>query len=105
MKSQLSSRYFSRFQSYVEAEGGEVRQSRSGGFGGVVVHDVRTMGEVQLQIGADVATLRDVAVSLPSENVGNVLLESNDGSVGVDLLVASDVVTFDLEKMFYRIDK
>lgn len=105
VKSQLSSRYFSRFQPYVEAEGGQIRQSRSGGFGGVVMHDVRTLGEVQLQIGAERAILRDVAVSLPTEDGGNVLMESGDGSVGVDLLAASDVVTFDLEKMFYRIDK
>lgn len=106
VKSQFSSRYFSRFQPYVEAEAGEVEQSRSGGFGGEVVQDVRNLQEVQLQIGAGAATLHNVAVSLPSsDEMGRAVLESGDGSAGVDLLAASEVVSFDLEKMFYRIDR
>ncbi len=106
VKSQLSSRYFSRFQPYVEAEAGEVEQSRSGGFGGVVVRDVRPLSEVRLQIGTGAVTLHNVAVSLPStEEMGSAVLESGDGSAGVDLLTASEEVSFDLEKMFYRIDK
>ena len=106
VKSQLSPRYFSRFHSYVEAEAGEVEQSRSGGFGGVVVRDARPIGEVQLQIGAAAATLHNIYVSLPpTGEAAFTALESGDGSAGVDLLAASEVVTFDLEKMFYRIDK
>lgn len=106
VKSQFSPHYFSRFQPYIEAEAGEVEQSRSGGFGGVVVRDARPLGEVQLQIGAAAATLSNIYVSLPPKGeVAFTALESGDGSAGVDLLTASEVVTFDLGKMFYRIDK
>ncbi len=106
VKSDLSSRYYARFQSYVEAEGGEVERSHSGGFGGEVWSDVRTMPRVELQVGERGVTLQQVAVTLPA-SVGNDTppTENYDGSVGVDLLTASKVVTFDLEKMFYRIDK
>ena len=101
VKSELSSRYFSRFQSRVEAEGGDMERSLSGGFGGVVWRDVRTMPRVELQVGGKSITLNNVAVDMPNETPQ----ENYDGSVGVDLLTASDVVTFDLNKMFYRIDK
>jgi hypothetical protein len=61
---------------------------------------------VQLQIGAAAATLSNIYVTLPPKGeTAFTALESGDGSAGVDLLAASEVVTFDLEKMFYRIDK
>lgn len=101
VKSQLSPRYFTRFQSYVEAEGSEVERSRSGGFGGVVWSDVRTMPHVELQVGSKSVKLHKVAVDMPNDTP----MVNYDGAVGMDLLTASDVVTFDLEKMFYRIDK
>lgn len=101
VKSQLSPRYFARFQSHVEAEGSEVERSRSGGFGGVVWSDVRTMPRVELQVGSKSVKLHKVAVDMPNDTPQ----VNYDGAVGVDLLTASDMVTFDLEKMFYRIDK
>ncbi len=101
VKSQLSPRYFSRFQARVEAEGGDVERSRSGGFGGVVWNDVRTMPRVELQVGRKSVKLHKVAVDMPNDTP----LVNYDGSVGVDLLTASEVVTFDLNRMFYRIDK
>ncbi len=101
VKSQLSPRYFARFQSHVEAEGSEVERSRSGGFGGVVWSDVRTMPRVELQVGSKSVNLHKVAVDMPNDTPQ----VNYDGAVGVDLLTASDMVTFDLEKMFYRIDK
>lgn len=101
VKSQLSPRYFTRFQHQVEAEGGDVERSRSGGFGGVVWNDVRTMPQVELQVGGQSVTLHEVAVDMPNGTPQ----VNYDGSVGVDLLTASERVTFDLEKMFYRIDK
>ena len=101
VKSQLSPRYFTRFQHLVEAEGGDVERSRSGGFGGVVWSDVRTMPRVELQVGDNSVKLHKVAVDMPNDTP-----QMNfDGSVGVDLLTASKVVTFNLDKMFYRIDK
>ena len=101
VKSQLSPRYFTRFQHLVEAEGGDVERSRSGGFGGVVWSDVRTMPRVELQVGDKSVKLHKVAVDMPNDTP-----QMNfDGSVGVDLLTASKVVTFNLDKMFYRIDK
>ena len=45
--------------------------------------------------------LHKVAVDMPNDTP----LVSYDGSVGVDLLTASKVVTFNLDKMFYRIDR
>ena len=36
---------------------------------------------------------------------GEPFVEQYDGVAGVDLLSATDVVTFDLKRMFYRIDK
>ena len=101
VKSQLSPRYFTRFQHLVEAEGGDVERSRSGGFVGVVWSDVRTMPQVELQVGDKSVKLHKVAVDMPNDTP-----QMNfDGSVGVDLLTASKVVTFNLDKMFYRIDK
>lgn len=101
VKSQLSPRYFTRFQHQVEAKGGDVERSRSGGFGGVVWSDVRTMPRVELQVGDKSVKLHKVAVDMPNDTP-----QMNfDGSVGVDLLTASKVVTFNLDKMFYRIDK
>ena len=101
VKSQLSSRYFARFQSHVEAEGGDVERSRSGGFGGVVWNDVRTLPQVELQVGSKSVTLHQVAVDMTD---GSALM-NYDGAVGVDLLTASERVSFDLEKMYYRIDR
>lgn len=101
VKSQLSTRYFDRFQRQVEAEGGDVERSRSGGFGGVVWNDVRTLPQVELQVGKSSVMLHQVAVDISDGSQ----LVNYDGSVGEDLLTASERVTFDLEKMFYRIDK
>lgn len=101
VKSQLSTRYFSRFQRQVEAESGDVERSRSGGFGGVVWNDVRTLPQVELQVGSKSVTLHQVAVDMPNDTPQ----VNHDGSVGMDLLTASERVTFDLDKMFYRIDK
>ena len=106
VKSHLSSRYFARFQSLIEAEGGDVERSRSGGFGGVVWSDVRTMPRVALQVGETDVTLRQIAVTMPSSlGDGTPAMEYYDGSAGMDLLTASRCVTFDLNRMFYRIDK
>ncbi len=78
-----------------------MERSRSGGFGGVVWSDVRTMPRVELQMGDKSVKLHKVAVDMPNDTP-----QMNfDGSVGVDLLTASKVVTFNLDKMFYRIDK
>jgi hypothetical protein len=101
VKSQLSSRYFTRFQRQVEAEGGDVERSRSGGFGGVVWNDVRTLPSVELQVGSKRVTLQQVAVDMPNGTPPM----NYDGAVGVDLLTASERVSFDLDKMYYRIDK
>ena len=101
VKSQLSPRYFTRFQHQVEAKGGDVERSRSGGFGGVVWSDVRTMPRVELQVGDKSVKLHKVAVDMPNGTPPM----NYDGAVGVDLLTASKVVTFNLDKMFYRIDK
>ena len=101
VKCQLSSRYFARFQSHVETEGGDVERSRSGGFGGVVWNDVRTLPRVELQVGSKSVTLHQVAVDMTD---GSALM-NYDGAVGVDLLTASERVSFDLEKMYYRIDR
>ena len=101
VKSQLSTRYFARFQRQVEAEGGDVERSRSGGFGGVVWNDVRTLPQVELQVGKRSVMLHQVAVDISDGSS----LVSYDGSAGMDLLTASERVSFDLDKMFYRIDK
>ncbi|MBQ5923529.1 MAG: clan AA aspartic protease, partial [Alistipes sp.] len=101
VKSQLSSRYFTRFQRQVEAEGGDVERSRSGGFGGVVWNDVRTLPSVELQVGSKRVMLQQVAVDMPNGTPPM----NYDGAVGVDLLTASERVSFDLDKMYYRIDK
>lgn len=101
VKSQLSSRYFTRFQRQIEAEGGDVERSRSGGFGGVVWNDVRTLPSVELQVGSKRVMLQQVAVDMPNGTPPM----NYDGAVGVDLLTASERVSFDLDKMYYRIDK
>ena len=101
VKSQLSTRYFDRFQRQVEAEGGDVERSRSGGFGGVVWNDVRTLPQVELQVDKRSVMLHQVAVDISDGSS----LVSYDGSAGMDLLTASKCVTFDLNRMFYRIDK
>ena len=105
-KTQLSSRYYNRFQQRVEQNGGEVERSRSGGFGGVEWRDTRTMPEVEFVVGATAVQLKKVAVNMPIKyEDGEPFVEQYDGVAGVDLLSATDVVTFDLKRMFYRVDK
>ena len=105
-KTLLSSRYYNRFQQRVEQNGGEVERSRSGGFGGVEWRDTRTMPEVEFVVGATAVQLKKVAVNMPIKyEDGEPFVEQYDGVAGVDLLSATDVVTFDLKRMFYRVDK
>ena len=105
-KTQLSSRYYNRFQQRIEQSGGEVERSRSGGFGGVEWRDTRTMPEVEFVVGATAVQLKKVAVNMPIKyEDGEPFVEQYDGVAGVDLLSATDVVTFDLKRMFYRVDK
>lgn len=105
-KTQLSSRYYNRFQQRVEQNGGEVERSRSGGFGGVEWRDTHTMPEVEFVVGTTALRLKKVAVNMPIKyEDGEPFVEQYDGVAGVDLLSATDVVTFDLKRMFYRVDK
>jgi hypothetical protein len=105
-KTRLSSRYYNRFQQRVEQDGGEVTRSRSAGFGGVELCDVRTLPAVEFHIGGQALQLNTVAVALPMlYEDGTPFIERYDGVAGADLLNAADVVTFDLKRMFYRIDK
>ena len=105
-KTILSSRYYNRFQQRVEQSGGEVERSRSGGFGGVEWRDTRTMPEVEFVVGTTALRLKKVAVNMPIKyEDGEPFVEQYDGVAGVDLLSATDVVTFDLKRMFYRVDK
>ena len=105
-KTILSSRYYNRFQQRVEQSGGEVERSRSGGFGGVEWRDTRTMPEVEFVVGTTALRLKKVAVNMPIKyEDGEPFVEQYDGVAGVDLLSAADVVTFDLKRMFYRVDK
>ena len=106
VKTQLSSRYFSRFQSEVETEGGEVERSRSGGFGGVVWCDVRSLPKVKLEIEDKELHLKEVGVNLPTQyEDGEMFVEQYDGAMGVDMITSAEQVTLDLERMFFRIDK
>ena len=105
-KSQLTSRYYNRFKEHVEAEGGEVERSRSGGFGGVTWCDVRVMPKVEFLVAGKTLRLKDVAVNMPTEyEDGTPFVESFDGSAGVDLLTAAESVVFDLNRMYFRIYK
>lgn len=106
VKTQLSSKYFTRFQSKVEAEGGEVERSRSGGFGGVKWCDVRTLPKVKLEVERETLKLDSIAVNLPTNyEDGELFVEEYDGSAGVDFITSAQRVTFDLKRMFFRIDK
>ncbi|MBR6815154.1 MAG: retropepsin-like domain-containing protein [Alistipes sp.] len=106
VKTQLSSKYFTRFQSKVEAEGGEVERSRSGGFGGVKWCDVRTLPKVKLEVERETIKLDSIAVNLPTNyEDGELFVEEYDGSAGVDFITSAQRVTLDLKRMFFRIDK
>lgn len=106
VKTQLSSKYFTRFQSKVEAEGGEVERSRSGGFGGVKWCDVRTLPKVKLEVERETLKLDSIAVNLPTNyEDGEPFVEEYDGSAGVDFITSAQRVTLDLKRMFFRIDK
>lgn len=106
VKTQLSSKYFTRFQSEVEAEGGEVERSRSGGFGGVKWCDVRTLPKVKLEVERETLKLDSIAVNLPTNyEDGELFVEEYDGSAGVDFITSAQRVTLDLKRMFFRIDK
>ncbi len=105
-KTQLSSKFFDRFKSMVEAEGGEVERSRSGGFGGVTWCDVRTLPKVKLEVEGRELALKDVEVNMPTQyEDGSPFKESYDGSMGVDMLSGAEQVTLDLGRMFFRVDK
>ena len=102
----LSSKYFERFRERVEKEGSPVERSRSGGFGGVEWCDVRFMPKIEFEVGGQKLQLKNVSVNMPTHyEDGSPYIEQYDGVVGVDFLTASKVVTFDLNRMFYRIDK
>lgn len=106
VKTRLSSKYFTRFQSKVEAEGGEVERSRSGGFGGVKWCDVRTLPKVKLEVECETLKLDSIAVNLPTNyEDGEPFVEEYDGSAGVDFITSAQRVTLDLKRMFFRIDK
>ena len=106
VKTQLSSKYFTRFQSKVEAEGGEVERSRSGGFGGVKWCDIRTLPKVKLEVDGKALKLDSVAVNLPtSYEDGEPFVEQHDGSAGADFITSAQSTTLDLKRMFFRIDK
>ena len=105
-KSQLTSRYYNRFKEHVEAEGGEVERSRSGGFGGVTWCDVRVMPKVEFLVAGKTLRLKNVAVNMPTKyEDGTPFVERYDGSAGVDLLTAAESVVFDLNRMYFRIYK
>ena len=106
VKTQLSSKYFTRFQAKVEAEGGEVERSRSGGFGGVKWCDIRTLPKVKLEVDGKTLKLDSVAVNLPtSYEDGEPFVEQHDGSAGADFITSAQSTTLDLKRMFFRIDK
>ena len=105
-KTQLSSKYYTRFQQRIEAEGGEVERSRSGGFGGVAWCDIRTMPKIEFEVDDKKLQLKNVAVNMPTQyEDGTPYIEQYDGVVGADFVTARDVVTFDLNRMFFRIDR
>ena len=105
-KTSLSSKYYERFKERVEQEGSEVERSRSGGFGGVVWCDIRFMPKIEFEVGGKKLQLKMVSVNMPTYyEDGTPYVEQYDGVVGVDFLTASKVVTFDLNRLFYRIDK
>lgn len=102
----LSSKYYERFKERVEQNGSKVERSRSGGFGGVEWCDVRFMPKVEFEVGGHALQLKKVSVNMPTKyEDGTPYIEQYDGVVGVDFVTASEVVTFDLKRMFYRIDK
>ncbi|MBO5771275.1 MAG: retropepsin-like domain-containing protein, partial [Alistipes sp.] len=105
-KTALSSKYFERFKERVEQNGSAVERSRSGGFGGVAWCDVRFMPKIEFEVGGQTLQLKKVSVNMPTQyEDGTPYVERYDGVVGVDFLMASEVVTFDLNRLFYRIDK
>ena len=105
-KTRLSSRYYNRFQQRVEQNGGEVTRSRSAGFGGVELCDVLTLPAVEFKVGGQALQLSTVTVALPMlYEDGTPFIEQYDGAAGADLMNAAAVVTFDLKRMFFRIDK
>lgn len=106
VKTHLSSRYFNRFQAKIEAEGGEVERSRSGGFGGVKWCDIRTLPKVKLEVDGKTLKLDSIAVNLPtSYEDGEPFVEQHDGSAGADFITSAQSTTLDLKRMFFRIDK
>ena len=105
-KTYLSSRYYNRFTERVEQEGSDVERSRSGGFGGVEWCDIRTLPKVEFDVCGQALQVEKVAVTMPIKyEDGTPYIEPYDGVVGVDFLTAREVVTFDLSRMFFRVDK
>ena len=106
VKTHLSSKYFTRFQTKVEAEGGEVERSRSGGFGGVKWCDTRTLSKLKLEVEGKDLKLDSIAVNLPTNyEDGEPFVEQYDGSAGADFITSTQSATLDLKRMFFRIDK
>lgn len=105
-KTFLSSKYYERFKERVEKDGGEVERSRSAGFGGVEWCDVRTMPKVEFEVADQKLQLKKVEVAMPTKyEDGTPYIEQYDGVAGADFVKAREVVTFDLNRLFYRIDK
>jgi hypothetical protein len=105
-KTFLSSKYYERFKERVEKDGGEVERSRSAGFGGVEWCDIRTMPKVEFEVAGQKLQLKKVEVAMPTKyEDGTPYIEQYDGVAGADFVKAREVVTFDLNRLFYRIDK
>lgn len=105
-KTTLSSKYYERFKERVEKDGGEVERSCSAGFGGVAWCDIRTMPKIEFEVAGQTLQIKKVAVNMPTKyEDGTPVYERYDGVAGVDFVKAREVVTFDLNRLFYRIDK
>jgi hypothetical protein len=105
-KTFLSSKYYERFTQRVEKDGGDVERSRSAGFGGVEWCDIRTMPKVEFEVAGQKLQLKKVEVAMPTKyEDGTPYIEQYDGVAGADFVKAREVVTFDLNRLFYRIDK
>ena len=105
-KTCLSSKYYERFKARVNQDGGEVTRSQSAGFGGVELRDVLTLPEVAFEVGGQALHLKNVKVALPIQyEDGTPYIEPYDGVAGTDFVKAHEIVTFDLNRMFFRIEK
>ena len=99
VKSDLSQRFYLYFRTMVDSVAGERVKSSRSGIGGSRECEVVRLPQITLNVADRAVTFGNVDVITAGQP------SAWDGVMGADLLKGAGTTTFDLKKMYFRIDK